>query len=758
MKRKHWPYGLSLVIFLLWFAFSLPTPLFDASYATVVFARDGELLGARTAADEQWRFPPVTDLPSLYIEAVCLFEDEWFFYHPGVNPVSMIKAFWTNIRHRSVRRGGSTISMQVVRLARNNPSRTLWEKCTEMIRAFRLELTNSKKRILEHYAAHAPFGGNIVGLEAASWRYFGRNPHQLSAAEYATLAVLPNAPGLIRPGKNAETLRLRRNALLQKMHRQGLLDTMEFQLSCEEPLPQTPYPIPSIAPHMVQNLNKEAPGKRHITSIDYNLQLTAEALLNRYGRRWQGNRIYNGALLIADVQTGKVLAYVGNVPGTDEKHSPYVDLIRAPRSSGSTLKPFLYAAALHSGEISPHQLLPDLPTIMGGFRPTNFSETYDGAVSASEALSRSLNVPMVRLLQWYKIDPFLDICRKMGLKSIDKSAGHYGLSLILGGGEVSLWELTGAYASLARGAQRNPTPVGPLGFSEPTDFEKLPFDGASAYWTAEALRNASRPIEERGWENFAQPNIAWKTGTSYGHRDAWSIGFSGQYVIGVWVGNASGEGRPGLVGGQEAAPVMFEAFGLLPAPKWFENTYENTMQVEACVVSGRVATEHCEKRKTQYWPLTANSEPCPYHREVILNQAGTHRVHRNCYRENLRRASYFVLPPGMAWYYRQKEAGYRDLPPWLPGCKPEMSNLQIIYPTHKAEVVLPRDRDGKLKEIVLKAAHQREGETLFWDINGVFQGETTIDHHLGVVLRPGKYVLTITDASGSSSVVEFICD
>ena len=753
MKRRHLLIAIPVGLFIVWFALSVPSQPFDPSYATVVFARDGELLGARTAKDEQWRFPPGNSLPNDYVSAVLLFEDEWFHYHPGVNPISMFKALWTNIREKSHVRGGSTISMQVIRLSRKNPRRTIWEKCTEILRAVRLELTHSKKDILHYYAAHAPFGGNVVGLEAASWRYFGRDPHALSIAEYATLAVLPNAPGLIRPGKKDDLLMKRRNDLLRKMREKEMIDEMTLELALVEPLPSRPYPIPNTASHLVQHLHLKSPGKRHHTTIDYNLQRNAERLLRRYGNQW--NRVYNGALLMADVESGAVTAYVGNVPDIDQKHSPYVDLTRAPRSSGSTLKPFLYATALHRGDISPHQLLVDLPTIMGGFRPTNYTKTYDGAVPASKALSRSLNIPMVRLLREVKIEPFLKVCRDMGLKSISSGAHHYGLTVILGGGEVSLWELTSAYVSLARGAKRDALPVGEIYITGPSQRTALPFDDASAFWTLDALRDASRPTEEQGWENFAQPNIAWKTGTSYGHRDAWSIGVSADYVVGVWVGNASGEGRPGLVGGQIAAPLMFEAFGLLPQSGWIENTYQNTVKVDVCLESGQLASVHCPNRVQQYWPLNANQSPCPYHREIVLNAEGTHRIHRDCYNSDIKKAYYFVLPPAMAWYYRQRKADYQPLPPWLAGCQPEASRIEIIYPPNDAEVVLPRDRDGTLREVVLKAAHQSESETLYWDINGIFQGKTTIDHQLGVTLRPGTYVLTVSDGDGSSARVVF---
>ncbi len=742
----------------IWFTFSIPRPLFPADYSTVVFDKNGEFLGGRTAHDEQWRFPPSGEIPEMYAKAVLLYEDEWFYYHPGFNPVSMFKAAWANFKQKKIVRGGSTLSMQVVRLSRNNPKRSIWEKATEVLRAVRLEIGYSKKSILSFYAANAPFGGNVVGLEAASWRYFGRSSNYLSAGEYATLAVLPNAPGLIRPGKNALELQRKRDALLLKMRDKGIIDEMTYDLAKAEPVPTAPLTLPQHSYHFVEHVKQSHPGEAQYTSIDMHLHLATNRILEQFAQRWKANHIYNAAVLIVDVHSGNILSYNANLPLNANTRSPYVDMIQAQRSSASTLKPLLYAAALQEGQIAPHQLLPDVPTYLGGFRPQNYSKLYDGAVPASEALSRSLNIPMVHLLKNYKPEVFLKTCRELGLKSLNKPAEHYGLSLILGGGEVRLLELVNAYTSLARRAMEYDEPLVEVHWREPKTSANMRIDRAAAWQTIDALQHAVRPEEEAGWENFALPDIAWKTGTSFGFRDAWSIGISGRYVVGVWVGNASGEGRPGLIGGQIAAPVMFQVFRNLTGNHSITNSYSQTDKVEVCNKSGYLAGQYCDRKEVQYWPLHANREPCPYHQPVLLNAEATHRVDPVCYQGQSLSKNYFVLPPSWARFYQQRNANYETLPPWHPGCEREERGLSIIYPEHHSKIVLPRDRDGRIRELVLQAASSQSGSQVFWDINGLHIGNTRIEHNLGVVLKPGKHLLTITDEAGNMQKVEFFTD
>ena len=367
----------------------LPSPLFEASSSVVIEDHSGTLLGARIAADGQWRFPAPDSIPKKFAEAIVIFEDRRFYRHPGVDPLSLLRALWQNIRNGRVISGGSTLSMQVIRLARGNRKRTIFEKLVEMILATRLDLGWSKSAILTLYASHAPFGGNVVGLEAATWRYFGKQPHLLSWSEAATLAVLPNSPGLIHPDRNRDRLLSKRNSLLDKLYRYGKMDSLTWTLAREEPLPGRRHALPALAPHLLDQVwlsARQVPGghrnTRYRTTLQAGLQQRVEQVLSHHQRLLSFNEIHNMAALVVDVETGGVLAYAGNVRGAGAEHHEQVDIVKADRSTGSILKPLLYAAMIHEGLLLPGSLVPDVPFQLGGYRPENFHQEYDGVVPA----------------------------------------------------------------------------------------------------------------------------------------------------------------------------------------------------------------------------------------------------------------------------------------------------------------------------------------------------------------------------------------
>jgi penicillin-binding protein 1C len=362
----------------------------QAPTSAVLLDRDGRLLGARIAADEQWRFPP-GPVPERFATALIAAEDQRFRRHPGVDPLALARAMRSKLQQRRVVSGASTLTMQTVRIARGNPPRTLGEKLRELVLAPRLELARSKDDILAMYAAHAPFGGNTVGLEAAAWRYFQRPSSDLSWGEAATLAVLPNEPALVRPGRNEARLRAKRDRLLERLHAQGAFDAVGLAAAKAERLPGPPGRVPRLAPHLL------GPG-RTATTLDRSLQERARDVVARHATELGGRGIHNVAALVVDVRSGEVLAYVGNVPDPAAPGA-FVDVVRAPRSTGSTLKPLLYEAMLAAGELLPDELVPDVPLRIGGFAPENFDRRYDGALPASEALARSRNVPAVWMLQ-----------------------------------------------------------------------------------------------------------------------------------------------------------------------------------------------------------------------------------------------------------------------------------------------------------------------------------------------------------------------
>ena len=798
---KSKPAARFIFLLLLFFCLFLlvPPPTFESPHSTVVMDKEGSLLGARVAADDQWRFPDPDVVPEKYRKALLCFEDEFFYYHPGVNPVSLVKALYRNVQSKRVVSGGSTLTMQVARMSRNAP-RTIGNKLWEMLRAVRLELSTGKEEILIMYAANAPFGGNIVGFEAASWHYFQRPPQHLTWAESALLAVLPNAPGILRPGTNPARLKVKRDLLLQKLLERGFIDSTELMLSVGEPLPDGPRRLPHRASHVVDWLAGRFPGEMVHTTIDATLQERGTELVAHYGAGLAANGIHHAGAIIAEIETGEVVAWIGNTPSTTSTTGHAVDMVRAERSSGSILKPFLYAAALQDGLILPGMLLPDVPTQYRNYAPRNFHRRFHGAVPAGEALTRSLNIPFVRLLHDYGGERFLSVAANAGMTTLDKGYDHYGLSLILGGGESTLLDLAAGYASMAR-TLRNYTlnngmylrgDFAPLklvngclggqngesgrlpgsgllmadgddfhspnsGWDTSVDSERSFFPtvfSAGAIWhTLEAMKGVVRPPEEAGWENFtSRQNIAWKTGTSFGFRDAWSIGISGRYVVAVWAGNASGEGRPGLMGGTAAAPLMFRLFDLLPDGDWFDIPYDDLIEIVVCKSSGHRAGPSCPDTERALVPNSVRSNPaCPYHRLVHLTANRRYRTSISCEPDGeVVTEAWFTLPPLMGWYYSMNNSGYRSMPPVKPGCFDDGSvPLEFIYPNPGAAVIAPVDLDGRKQGIVFRIAHAIPESSVYWHLNDTYVATTTRDHEIELSPPPGRHTLTIVDDAGN---------
>ncbi len=739
-------------------------PLFDPPASTVLLDRNGALLGATVAADGQWRMASSRQVPDRFKQCLLQFEDRHFMEHHGVHFPSLVRAWKQNREAGRTISGGSTITMQLARMSGDGGSRNHVRKAIEALNAFRIELRFSKEEILQLYAANAPFGANVVGLEAAAWRWFGRDPASLSWAESAMLAVLPNSPAKLHPGKDREGLKAKRDRLLARLHAIGAIDEMDYALALEEPIPDAPVHLPQKAPHLLSTLITQGSSGNTIRStIDAHLQDRITAMADRYANLLRANEVHNCAALVMDVRSGEVLAYIGNLPSAARDHSPAVDIIQARRSTGSLLKPFLYGAMLQQGELMPDQLVADLPTHYAGFSPRNFDERFDGAVPASQALARSLNVPAVRALHRHGIDRTMRVLRGMGLHHIDRSADNYGLSLMVGGAESTLWELTGAYASLARTViEHSSDPIvsihRPIVIQgEDEDRKKNAIDAAAAYHTLIALQQLNRPETEFGWKHFGGEAIAWKTGTSFGHRDAWAIGVTDRFAVGVWTGNASGEGRPGLTGTLAAAPLMFEIFGILPNGRGFDPPYDLMKRIAVCRQSGHRASFDCEPIDTT-WTISQaiRTDPCPYHKKILVDRQMKFRVAPSA---EARSVSWFVLPPAMEHYYAQMYPGHRSLPPWRNGeNEDEEQPMQMIYPEHRSNIQVPIRLDGTHGRVVLQAAHRDRTAQIHWDLDGHHHGSTTGDHQLPLDLSEGAHRLTLTDRNGQSLSISFHVD
>jgi penicillin-binding protein 1C len=752
-----------------------PLPRFKAPLSTVVEAIDGTLLGARIADDGQWRFPQSDSVPVKFEKALLTFEDSYFYYHPGINPVSIIRAFFENIKAGKIVSGGSTITMQVARLSRGNKPRSYPEKIIEMLSAVKLEIFRSKKEILKMYVANAPFGGNTVGLDAASWRYSGVPAYNLSWAEAAAYAVLPNSPSLVFPGKNQETLKKRRDKLLQKMYERDNIDLLTFTLSLDEPLPGEPKSLPSKAPHLTDLLFKKEKGKRILTTIDPAVQEKITEIINAHQKILNNNLIYNSACIIEKVETGEVIAYVGNSFSNDTAgNGGDVDIIQSLRSTGSILKPILYAGMQFSGEMLPNTLIPDIPTRFPGFSPKNFDQTYSGAVTAANALSQSLNIPSVRMLQKYNTERFLTLLRETGFTTFNKTADYYGLSLILGGGETSLWELCGVYSSLSRILNRynKEEKYGRSDFHPPvlikdknqvpkdTGKMDIPLSAVSVWLTYEALQKVNRPESESGWQYFSSSqNCAWKTGTSFGFRDAWAIGTTPEYVIAVWAGNADGEGRPGLTGATAAAPVLFDVLNYLGSEKWFVRPSGEMTAIYVCSLSGYRAGPECPEVQ-EIWACVSGlkSESCPFHHVIHLNQSKTFRVTTACVpASTIINESWFVLPPAMEYFYKQKHPEYKTIPPPAPGCTDDKSIpvMEFIYPLAGVKIFIPRDQTGLLTRVIPEVAHRNPSKRIYWHLDNSYLAITRFIHQTEFLAGQGAHFLTAVDEDGNSIKCSF---
>ncbi|RYF88360.1 MAG: penicillin-binding protein 1C [Chitinophagaceae bacterium] len=769
---------LCLLFVLMWLM--LPGRLFKNPTSYVVDDNRGNLLSAAIAADGQWRFPHNKEVPAHFVDCITTFEDKRFFKHPGVDVLAFSRAMLANISGRP-RQGGSTLTMQVVRMWQQNNSRSIWVKLKETLLAARLELSYSKKEILALYASNAPFGGNVVGLDAAAWRYYARSPQQLSWSEMATLAVLPNAPSLIHPGKNRQQLLQKRNLLLQRLAQSGKLSAQDAALAQLEPLPQKPLPLPQEAPHLLQLFKKQHRGSTSATrlhsTIDGNLQAAVKNVVNRHHSLLKSNGINNLCALVLDVETGNSLAYIGNVyePGNKELESD-VDVVQSPRSPGSALKPILYAAMLSDGMLLPNSLVPDIPTQISGYHPQNFDLGYDGAIPAHKALARSLNVPAVRLLQQYKYARFYDLLQRYGINTLNNPAGFYGLSLILGGCEVTMWDLAGMYASMARIANHQEKNKGIVksGDVHPARYNRnakpapasinahLPLDATSIYFSFEAMQEVMRPGEEGLWQQFnSSKKIAWKTGTSFGFRDGWAVGVTPQHVVAVWVGNTDGEGRAGLVGVETAAPVMFDIFRLLPtvstarAPGgWFKKPLYNYQYIPVCRNTGFRANIDCPLTDTLKMPPLAGRSPmCPYHSIVQLDATGQYRVNDGCEQPgSMQQQAWFILPATMEFYYKQRNHDYKPLPPLKPGCTDAAAGkpMELIYPQAGLKIYVPLEIDGSKGKTIFTATHKNSNAKIFWSLNDQFAGTTEKYHQLSLSPGPGTHIITLTDDKGYS--------
>ena len=758
--RTRWKYFLVLPVFLsaLYFSIPIPRPLFTPDYSTVVVDENGEILRVFLNRNEQWCFPPRRDLriPPKLKTAVLQFEDRSFHAHPGVRPMSMLRALYQNMSRGEVVSGASTITMQVARLMRPK-ARTYLNKALEILQALKIELCYTKDEILRAYLDHAPYGGNIVGYQAASLRYFGKMPGQLTWGEAATLAVLPNAPGLVSPVADPDRLLAGRNRLLARLRDEGEIDAETHWFAQQEMVPRRARPFRTLAPHLARRLKARQGDGVIRTTIQRAVQERSEALVMRHAAYLNRLGIRNGAVLVAETQSGKVRAYVGSQDFSDADAQGQVDGVMAARSSGSLLKPFLYALCFDEGIVLPQTLVRDVPSYYGAFSPSNADGKFSGLVTAREGLIRSLNVPAVRLLKAYGVVSFYCFLEAAGLSSLFRPADDYGLPLVIGGAEVTPWDMAVLFRGLGNGGRFRPLLVldGP---SDERDTGTMPLISPGACdLTLNVLRELKRPGAEYYWQQYQNPwPLAWKTGTSYGQRDAWAVGVSPQWTVAVWVGNFDGQGNANLTGAGCAGPLLFDVFNALPKDarlSWFQRPDADLAPVEICLDTGFRAGPACGRRSVVNAPLhMAPLRVCPYHRHIFVTLDGAHQVCSLCWQPGgYTRVSRLVYPADVTQYLRERGQTVGGMPPHSPGCPAQQGGqmVQILYPQENAHLWVPRDFDGNRQQVALRAAHQEHRRVLFWYLDHRFIGSSQGRHIKAADVGGGWHVLDVVDELGN---------
>jgi penicillin-binding protein 1C len=703
------------------------------------------------APDQRWRiWLPLESMDPLLVRTTLAYEDRFFYFHSGINPASLARAAILNLRQGRVVSGGSTLPMQLARIVEPK-KRTVLAKAIEIFRASQFELRLGKRKILESYLNLAPYGGNVEGVGAACLGYFGRLPEGMTPGEAAFLVSLPQSPTLRRPEGKASTIE-GRNRVLQAMHRAGLISPEQLEQIRREAVPQGFKSFPCGAPHFADMLMMSYPERHDITStIDREVQRKAENIAGSYRRQITASGGSNASAVVIDNQTRKVRAAVGSLDYGDDWAGGQVRGFCAYRSPGSALKPFLYALALEGGVICPDMLIEDAPYTFGRFQPVNYSGSWLGMVRAEKALSLSLNMPFVLILKRVGYNRFVNRLRKGGLEGPFTDC-YYGLPIITGGMEVRLLDLTNLYATLSRGGKHADLLITE---DQQTGEEIQLFRQGTVWLTLEALSMRNRPDAPKV-EDYVMPRgkVYWKTGTSFGRRDAWSLGFQREYTVGVWVGNFDGSGSDSLVGAAVAAPIMFDIIKAVSSDRrpwfdWAERAREELEIVPVCAYSGYRPGPYCSKHK--YTLALKNAHPyveCPLHRKFIVEKrTGYLASSWKRYKPGeIEEKVMVALPPQVQKVLK----GRGGEPALAPGAAVASyaGVLQVVSPEDDKTYFIPKGVRNT-GSIPLRAYTSMRGGDIFWFINGTYRGATKTGDVMEVPSEGNRMDIVAQDRAGN---------
>ena len=737
--------GLIVLFFLLNWIFPLRDKI---EYSTIITDNKGEVVNAYLTKDQQWRMKTELDeISPLLQKTIVAKEDRHFYSHPGVNPFAVIRAIFSNIFHMRRMSGASTITMQVAKMLEPG-KRNMWSKLREMFRAFQLELKYSKKEILQMYLNLVPYGGNIEGVKAASLLYFKKNPDHLSLAEITALSIIPNKPGVMIPGRNNAFIVKERNRWLEKFAGRKVFTQKEIEDALAEPLNATRGTVPHYIPHLSYKLKKQG-GDIIKTNIDLNTQLKTEKIVEDYIRSQRLRNIKNAAVVIIDNRTHKVITYVGSSNFYDTTDGGQVNGANAVRQPGSTLKPLMYAMCFDEGLLTPKTIITDVAVNYGGYAPENFDEKFNGYVSIEYALEHSLNIPAVKGLRLLGHEKMIQKLSNCNFRQIQKDRRKLGLSLILGGCGTTLEELTGLFSSFANDGMY----IAPSFTQNDTVHSKMTvISPAANFMVNEILSKINRPDFPLNWSATERmPKIAWKTGTSYGRKDAWSIGYNKNYTIGIWTGNFSGAGVPDLSGANIATPLLFKIFNTIDYDsdeEWFTQPTDCDIR-QVCSETGLVPSGHCISLVTDYFvPLISSTQVCNNWKEIMISPDEKISYCKSCAPQSgYKKKWYKSVEPDMQAWFEENRIAYQKIPVHNPDCDLIFKGAapSITSPVNGTKYLINKKNPEPL-QLICKTAN--DVSKVYWYINNKFYKSSNAGEKQFFVPEEGPVKISCTDDKG----------